>query len=161
MFTKVFITKSQIAPVYASVKYGDDDSCPIDQSPAEKFNIDVTSGRPMSDITRLMRCQSELEKNNIFKSLQERKGLEGFTDIKKLEHDIKYHRPWLAQLPSELLEYTEDVFKRSLDAKEKLKEDERNRLDELMSDDAYQIAKEYLSEKERKKKIEELNSKSA
>lgn len=159
MFKRKIFPALAVALVYSSVEYGKGDSCPIDQSPIESFNIDPATGRAMSDITRLMRAQSELEKNNILKSLKERKGFEGFNDLEALKNDIKYFRPYLAQLPSELADYTESVFKQQMEERSKLKEDERKRLDSLMSDDAYKMAQDYLEEKERQKKIAELSNK--
>lgn len=102
------------------VKYGEKDSVPIDQQPAQSFNIDPMTGRPMSDITAILRAKGS-EQNNLLSNLEEFKAdylPEGISDADAL----KYYKPRLCQLPSELAEYSEKVTSERLEEAKKAKE---------------------------------------
>lgn len=90
--------------VLIAPKFGEKGSCPIDQTPSQSFNIDPSTGRPMSDITAIVRSQNALEMQAKFASLPEFKSNylpEGTSN----DDALVYQTPRLAQLPSELAEY--------------------------------------------------------
>lgn len=107
---------SMISPV----KYGEKDSVPIDQQPAQRFNIDPMTGRPMSDITAILRAKGK-EQDHLLENLTEFKATylpDGISD----EEALKYYKPRLCQMPSELAEYTEQVTRERLERDKKLKD---------------------------------------
>lgn len=127
------------------VRFGDVGSCPIDQAPAKSFNVDPATGRPMSDIQRIVKMQNDLAQQNAFAALNEFKTNylpEGVSD----DDALKFMCPRLSQLPSELLSYKDGLVKYQL---EQQKAAEERKL-------AEQQAKEYqdylvsLNEKETK-----------
>lgn len=115
------------------VKYGEKDSVPIDQLPKERFNIDPMTGRPMSDITAILRAKGS-EQQNLLANLEEFKAdylPEGISD----EDALKYYKPRLCQLPSELAEYSDHVISERLEeAKKKAKLEEEERLMNLFKE---------------------------
>lgn len=93
--------------VYIAPKYGDKDTSPVDQSPCEDFNINPDTGRVMSDMTKLLRAQSQFEKDKLLKELSFRElDLTEMSD-EQIKDAIKYSRPYLAQLPSEMADHAE------------------------------------------------------
>lgn len=151
MFKRKFQPKFDFS-VY-NVKYGEGDSCPIDQSPVKSFNIDPDTGRPVSDITRLLRAQSQYEKDKIYNDLVNHEDTSGvpFDDAKGLSDAIKYQVPRLAQLPSELADFTESLYQRHFDELEEKKKKEREQIDDVMSDIVYSEAKEEIKSRITKK----------
>ena len=96
--------------VFTAPKFGDKGSLPLDQTPSKDFNVDPCTGRPMSDIQRLCKMQSDFEMQAAFSQLTEFKSKflpEGISDSDAL----KFSCPRLYQLPSELLAYRENLVK--------------------------------------------------
>ena len=96
--------------VFTAPKFGDKGSLPLDQTPSKDFNVDPCTGRPMSDIQRLCKMQSDFEMQAAFSQLIEFKSKflpEGISDSDAL----KFSCPRLYQLPSELLAYRENLAK--------------------------------------------------
>ena len=96
--------------VFTAPKFGDKGSLPLDQTPSKDFNVDPCTGRPMSDIQRLCKMQSDFEMQAAFSQLTEFKSKflpEGISDSDAL----KFSCPRLYQLPSELLAYRENLAK--------------------------------------------------
>lgn len=93
--------------VYIKPKYGEKDTSPIDQSPVLDFNINPDTGRLMSDMTKLLHAQSQFEHDKLLKELTFRKvDLTEMTDA-QINDTIKYARPYLSQLPSEMADHAE------------------------------------------------------
>lgn len=84
--------------------FGQKGSCPIDQYYSQEFNIDPQTGRPMSDITALMRCQNQVEMQAAFAALSDYKSNFLPDDISDGDA-LPFLKPRLAQMPSELLEW--------------------------------------------------------
>ena len=152
MFRKHFV--SAIPVIYMMAEYGKDDSCPIDQSPVEQFNIDPSTGRPMSDITKLVRAQSQYEKQQILKQLDERP-LSDVMTLEQIRNELKYGKPRLAQLPSELADYAEYAYKAVQDTKNELEQSDFDSTEKELSKLLLGDAKEYIrtrkAEKEKEK----------
>lgn len=102
--------------VMISNKYGVGDSVPIDQQAAKEFNYDLSTGRPLSDITAVIRAQG-LDKQRLLADMTEFKAEFLPDDISDVEV-LKYAVPRLTQLPSELAEYQEALSKARLEEKE-------------------------------------------
>lgn len=110
------------------IEFGEDGSCPIDQTPAKEFNIDPTTGRPYSDISLIMRAQSNLQQKQMLAELQEFKSEFLPKDISD-EDAVKFQRPRLCQSPSELAQFQEAVTSYNLEQAEKARnEAERQQL---------------------------------
>ena len=93
-----------------AVKFGERGSVPIEQAPAKDFNLNPDTGRPMSDIQRLVRIQNDVAMQAAFSQLQEFKA--NFLPAEISDADaLKFACPRLAQLPSELLSYREGLTK--------------------------------------------------
>ena len=86
------------------VCFGDDGSVPIDQTPSMSFNLNPHTGRPMSDIQRLVHIQNDLQLASEFSQLQEFKPAFLPTEMSDVDA-IKFAVPRLCQLPSELIEH--------------------------------------------------------
>ena len=89
---------------YTKPVFGDNDSCPICQNPAQDFNIDAATGRPMEDITSLIRASDDLEARRIVNAMPEFKS-DNLPDDMSDADAIKFMKPSLCQLPSELTTY--------------------------------------------------------
>ena len=101
--------------------FGDVGSCPIDQTPAQSFNLDPHTGRPMSDIQRLVHIQNDLQLASEFAQLQEFKPK--FIDKEMTDVDaLKFAVPRLCQLSSELVEHRLGCMKRLMDEQSKAKD---------------------------------------
>lgn len=98
--------------------YGKGDTCPIDQQPVAKFNIDPATGRPMSDLTAVLRSQG-LDRERLLANLEEFRS-EFLPDDISDSDALKYQNPRLCQMPSELAEYSEFVTQKRLEEKKKL-----------------------------------------
>ena len=128
-----------------SVPYGTLDSVPIDQQAVKGFNIDPMTGRPVYDMTAVIRSQG-LEQQRLLAELDEFKAQflpEDVTD----EVAVKYLKPRLCQLPSELAEYQETIVKARLQEKEDAarKEEEENAAKEY--EELLEAAKKRSSDK--------------
>lgn len=102
-----------VANYCTRVKFGEKGSVPIDQTPSQSFNIDPNTGRPMSDIQKLVKMQNVAEQQAAFAGLSEFKSNFLPSDIKD-EDALKFMCPRLAQLPSELLSFKEGLVKSKL-----------------------------------------------
>lgn len=104
-----------IADVYFSrPSFGSPGSVPIDQTPSQDFNVNPHTGRPMSDIQRLVHIQNDLQLAAEFAQLQEFKPKflpKDMTD----EDAIKFAVPRLSQLPSELIAHRVKLAKMQFD----------------------------------------------
>lgn len=154
MFTREFIPSTNYDMYF--VEYGKGDSCPIDQSPVQEFNIDPDTGRPMSDITKIMRAESQYEKDKLYNDLKLHPDETGMLEDKDVLNSLKYACPRLSQLPSELADYAESLTERRInEAKDKMAK-HREKIDNLTSDEAYKVAEEYFKAKENERKRKDL-----
>jgi len=154
MYKKFF--QSVIPVIYLMAEYGKDDSCPVDQSPVEDFNIDPSTGRPMSDITKLVRAQSQYEKDQILKHLDERP-VGDFMTLEQIRTELKYGKPRLAQLPSELADYAEFVYSSVNQTREDLEKLDLDDTEKELNKLALKDAKEYI--KNRRSELKVFDSK--
>lgn len=119
------------------VAFGTKDTCPIDQSPVQSFNIDPATGNPMSTIDVILKAQG----------LEQRQALDMLTEYKSSflpenisnEQALKYAVPRLCQLPSELAEWQESITKKELEIAEQKANEERLR---KLFDDTKTVEKE-------------------
>lgn len=120
---------------YTKPVFGDNDSCPICQNPAQDFNIDAATGRPMEDITSLIRASDDLEARRIVNSMPEFKS-DNLPDDMSDADAIKFMKPSLCQLPSELKRFHESIGQLIIDKKQeiadKLKAEKEQRLNEAV-----------------------------
>lgn len=88
--------------LYATrVNYGDPGSCPVDQTSSKEFNIDPSTGRPMSAIDKVIKANSEVEMQAMFAALPEI--ATQFKDSNMSNEEIlKFAFPRHCQLPSEI-----------------------------------------------------------
>lgn len=115
MDKRVIFNKSYLhSCIRSRVKFGEKGSVAIDQTPAQSFNIDPATGRPMSDIQRLVHMQNDLAMSQAFASLNEFKSNFLPADIDESEA-LRFMCPRLSQLPSELLSYKEGLVKYQLE----------------------------------------------
>lgn len=122
--------------------FGKKGSCPIDQYYSQEFNIDPQTGRPMSDITALMRCQNNVEMQAAFAALPDYKS--NFLPDDLTDGDaLPYLKPRLAQMPSELLEWRgkldekhlqEETLKKQEEETKKLQEERQKEFEDFMKD---------------------------
>lgn len=148
--------------VYASVNYGEADSCPIDQSPCEDFNINPDTGRPMSDISRLLRAQTKYEQTEMLKRMEERPIGEVMTK-EQLVHSLKYAQPRLAQLPSELADFTENLYARMASDRQSILDGQKDVIEKELEEFNYADAKAYVAKRKidaKRAKLEEELTKS-
>lgn len=96
------------------VHYGEKGSVAVDQTPAQTFNIDPATGRPMSDIQRLVHMQNDAAMSQAFSALPQFKSDFLPADIDDVEA-LRYMCPRLSQLPSELLNYKDCLVKYQLE----------------------------------------------
>lgn len=140
------------ASCVATCPYGKGDTVPIDQSPIILQSIDPATGRPMSDITALLRAQNKLDAERILNSMQEFP-LDFLPADVKDSDALKYYSPRSAQLPSEMADLREMFTERQLKEKE---EKEAAELKSLVDKDY----EDYLNSLKEKKDNDE-NSKVA
>lgn len=147
MFTRCFKPSLSVA-VYACVEYGTHDSCPIDQTPVQEFNIDPATGRCESDITKLLRAQTKYEQDKLYKELVERKV--DLTELtpEQLRHEVSFGRPRLCQSPSELADYAESMQQKAFDDAESKRTKELERIKRETEDTIIK------TEREKKSKLE-------
>lgn len=140
-----------VANYYSRVRFGEKGSVPIDQTPSQSFNIDPNTGRPMSDIQKLVKMQNVAEQQAAFAGLSEFKSNFLPSDIKD-EDALKFMCPRLSQLPSELLSFREGLVKA------KIAEQAEQQLKQAAEQKA-KADKEYM-EKFRKELVDASNKKS-
>lgn len=120
---------------YTEPVFGDKDSCPICQNPSQDFNIDASTGRPMEDITSLIRASDDLEARRIVNAMPEFKS-DNLPDDMSDSDAIRYMKPSLCQLPSELKRFHESIGQFMIDKKQeladKLKAEKEQRLNEAV-----------------------------
>lgn len=135
MYKKNFQVIKENILNYVVPQYGDVDSCPISQTPAQDFNIDAATGRPMEDITALIRASDDLEARRIANAMPDFKS-ESLPDDMSDEDAIKFLKPSLCQLPSELARFHESIGQFILDKKQeladKVKADKEQRLNDAV-----------------------------
>lgn len=151
MFKRIFNPVFDVSS-YVNVTFGSGDSVPVDQSPCEDFNIDPATGRPISDITKLLRAQSQYEKEQMLKKLEERPLGDVMTKEQILQ-SLKYGKPRLAQLPSELADYSEFVYTSLQKEKSSLFDSDVESVEKELLKLNLKDAKQYL----RKRKEESLD----
>lgn len=116
--------------------FGESGSVPIDQTPSQEFNVDPCTGRPMNDIQRLVKSQSDLEMQAQFAQLKEFKA--NFLPKDMSDSDaLKFMCPRTCQLPSEILDYrvnhAKDALNQEIQKRNAAKlEDSRKKTDELL-----------------------------
>lgn len=120
---------------YTKPVFGDNDSCPICQNPAQDFNLDAATGRPMEDITSLIRASDDLEARRIVNAMPEFKS-DNLPDDMSDSDAIKFMKPSLCQLPSELKRFHESIGQFMIDKKQeladKLKAEKEQRLNDAV-----------------------------
>ena len=120
---------------YTKPVFGDNDSCPICQNPAQDFNIDASTGRPMEDITSLIRASDDLEARRIVNAMPEFKS-DNLPDDMSDSDALKFMKPSLCQLPSELKRFHQSIGQLVIDKKQelsdKLKAEKEQRLNDAI-----------------------------
>lgn len=114
--------------------FGSKNSVPIDQTPSIEQNIDPATGFPLTSMQLIMRAQDLSDRRHLVESLQGFK--EDFLpdDINDVDA-LKYAKPRLAQLPSELAEYAVDVAKsRNSEKIESIKSKETSELRKILAE---------------------------
>ena len=135
MYKKYDLKFRENIDFYTKPVFGDNDSCPICQNPAQDFNIDAATGRPMEDITSLIRASDDLEARRIVNAMPEFKS-DNLPDDMSDSDAIKFMKPSLCQLPSELKRFHESIGQLIIDKKQetadKLKAEKEQRLNEAV-----------------------------
>lgn len=135
MYKKFSFNLRENIGFYTKPVFGDPDSCPISQNPAQDFNIDSATGRPMEDITSLIRASDDLEARRIVNAMPEFKS-DNLPDDMSDSDAIKFMKPCLCQLPSELKRFHESIGQFMLDKKQeladKLKAEKEQRLNDAV-----------------------------
>lgn len=135
MYKKYDFNARENIGFYTDPVFGDPDSCAICQNPSQDFNVDAATGRPMEDITSLIRASDDLEARRIVNAMPEFKS-DSLPDDMSDEDAIKFMKPSLCQLPSELTRFHESIGKFMLDKKQeladKLKADKEQRLNDAI-----------------------------
>lgn len=125
---------SMIKPVV----YGKGDSVAIDQQSAQVFNIDPATGRPICDLTLIMRANNKFEQEKILANLPEFEKTYLPDDVTD-EQAIEYACPRLAQLPSEKVDFQTNLMRQRIEREKALKQAEYEKKvqehhDKLMSE---------------------------
>lgn len=135
MYKKFYSKLRENIGFYTEPVFGDNDSCPICQTPAQDFNVDAATGRPMEDITALIRASDDLEARRIVNAMPEFKS-DSLPDDMPDSDAIKFMKPSLCQLPSELKRFHESIGQFMIDKKQeladKLKAEKEQRLNEAV-----------------------------
>lgn len=130
-----FVNQSFIRHSIATRKrYGAKGSFAIDQTPSLPFNIDPDTGRPMSDIQKLVKIQDAVNQQALFSQLKEFKGKYLPADMTD-EDALVFIKSRHCQTKSELLDYKTGLAKYQLEQQQKLasvkaKEEEKRLFDE-------------------------------
>lgn len=122
--TKSRLTRTRL------VVFGAGDTCAIDQTPSQSFNVDPATGRPMEEITKVMHMQTAAEQQNAYMNLAVFKG-DFLPDETSAKTALKYMKPRLCQLPSELAEWQDGITSSVLD--EKSVEDSKKEIEAILS----------------------------
>lgn len=120
MADRVYIRHTPADSLLFDAKFGENGSCAIDQTPCKEFNIDPLTGRPISDLTAILRAKDD-QAEAIIKGMQEYKA-DFLPDDISDEVALKYYQPRLCQMPSELAELREYQTRKAV---EELKEQKR------------------------------------
>ena len=135
MYKKYDLKFRENIDFYTKPVFGDNDSCPICQNPAQEFNIDASTGRPMEDITSLIRASDDLEARRIVNAMPEFKS-DNLPEDMSDSDAIKFMKPSLCQLPSELKRFHESIGQLIIDKKQetadKLKAEKEQRLNDAV-----------------------------
>ena len=135
--------------VVERVEYGKKDSVPLDQSAVQSFNIDPVTGRPMYDLTCIIKAQNKAEQERLIANMTQFDS-NFLPDDLSNEDALKYSYPRYAQMPSELAELTEKFAHQKFEEWRQQKQIE----DEEQAKKDYE---EYL-ESLKKKKVESKES---
>lgn len=133
MYKKNFTVIKDNMLSYVSPKYGDSDSCPISQTPAQEFNIDAATGRPMEDISALIRASDDLEARRIANAMPDFKS-DSLPDDMSDSDAIKFMKPILCQLPSELKRFHESIGQFILDKRQELADKQKADREQRLND---------------------------
>ena len=133
MYKKNFIVIKDNILSYVSPKFGDADSCPISQTPAQEFNIDAATGRPMEDITALIRASDDLEARRIANAMPDFKS-DSLPDDMSDSDAIKFMKPLLCQLPSELKRFHESIGQFIIDKRQELADKQKADKEQRLND---------------------------
>lgn len=147
------LAKRDYTQNYNSISFGEKGSVPIDQSPAQDFNIDPATGRPVSDISKLVRAQNKMELNKALNDIEEFKAATGLPDEITDEQALDYVNPRLCQLPSERFALVEEMTQAKLDKAEK---ERAAKLDALRRQSEDALLEELDEEKRKKSDQEEV-----
>lgn len=96
------------------VVYGKGDSVPIDQQSAQVFNIDPATGRPICDLTLIMRANNKFEQEKILANLPEFEKTYLPDDVSD-EQAIEFACPRLTQLPSEKVDFQTNLMRQRIE----------------------------------------------
>lgn len=116
--------------IVRTCEYGKDDCCAIDQQAVLSFNIDPLTGRPLYDLTGILRSQNMLEQQRLLDGLEQFKADYLPADVSD-DQAFEFYEPRLCQLPSEKA----DLLARRVDDRlklERLKAEQAER-DRLLS----------------------------
>lgn len=124
--------------IFRTCDYGKDDCCAIDQQASQDFNIDPLTGRPMYDLTGILRAQNSFEQQRLLDGLDQFKA-DYLPDDVTDDAALEYYEPRLCQLPSEKADLLAKQINKNLhDATVRKNEEERYKLlhpEEVKSDD--------------------------
>lgn len=113
-----FTKNDRFAPtIRLGCVYGSSDSVPIDQSPILSSMFDPATGRPINDITCLLRAQNKLDAERILNSMTEFPLDFLPSDLSDVDA-LKYYAPRYAQMPSEMADLREAFTSRQLKERE-------------------------------------------
>ena len=96
------------------IVYGKGDSVPIDQQSAQVFNIDPATGRPICDLTLIMRANNKFEQEKILANLPEFEKTYLPDDVMD-EQAIEFACPRLSQLPSEKVDFQTNLMRQRIE----------------------------------------------
>lgn len=120
MNTRKYYNRSSLARfANLRVQYGRKGSFPIDQTPSQPFNIDVSTGRPMTEIERLVKIQNSVNQQAFFASLSEFRSNFLPDDVTD-EDALTFIKSRYCQTKGQLLDYKEGLAKYQLDQQAKL-----------------------------------------
>lgn len=128
MFARVSYFNKAISRIKKQrIKYGARGSFPIDQTSSMPFNIDPDSGRPMSDIQKLVKIQNDVNMMALFSHLPELKS--SYLDENMTDEDaVKFLKSRYCQTKSELTNWKTKL------AEYQVKESQKNARKKAMSE---------------------------
>lgn len=133
--------------VMERVEYGKKDSVPLDQAAVQSFNIDPVTGRPMYDLTCIIKAQNKSEQERLIANMTQFDS-NFLPDDLSDDDALKYSYPRYAQMPSELAELTEKFAHQKFEEWRHQKQIE----DEEQAKKDYE---EYLESLKKKKEVED------